>query len=98
MPLGTRYLSDIAVRKIDSIEDGTLYFEGGNYADETTIVSKTSYEVDPGKYYVFLRYHNTETGVSGFWRTNSDNYINVAKGEEWLVEYDYYGGRIKKIK
>jgi len=93
-PLGSRILSEVAIRKIDRIESSTWHFDGGNYATETTIMSSTDFSVDPGDYYVFFRYMNSSTGSTGWWKTTTP--ITVAIGERWKITYGYSGAEITK--
>lgn len=95
-PSGNRILSEIAIRMVDRVEGGSIYFKEGNYATETSIQSSTSFEVDPGQYYVYFRYQNLSTLSSGWWQTTSDNLIDVAAGEKWTVDYGYSGGSISQ--
>lgn len=87
VPLGNYELSNI---KINRGSDDT------NYANPNTIYSSTSYDVPPGHYYVYLHYENLDTGVDGWWQTTSDTQFDVATGDEWVIEYGYFGGDISK--
>ncbi len=97
-PQGNYFLSDIAIRKIGSIEGSTLNFEGPNYADPDGITSTTKYPVPQGKYYVFLRYFNRNSGVSGWWKTTGDKLVNVGSKEHKTVTYGFSGGRVSEIE
>jgi hypothetical protein len=95
-PEGTRTLSEINVRQVIIASDGTGSLGEKNYATQSTISRTTSFLVDPGVYYVFFRYYNTSSGVSGWWQTTSAKYITVNVGDTWLISYGYYGGSITK--
>lgn len=87
-PLRGYLLSDIAIRRVASVdEEGVASYEEQNYAMETEIHFATTYTVPVGEYYVFLRYHDFNTGYSGWWQTLSPNRIHVAAGENWVVKY-----------
>lgn len=84
VPLGDYLLDDI---NIDRDSDDT------NYADPSAISDRTSYEVPPGTYDIFLRYHNLDSGVSGVWQSSS---FDVAEGDDWVAEYGYFGGDVER--
>ncbi len=96
-PMGNRILSEIAIREVDKVEDGQIHFTGGNYANEKTeIMDATTYEVKPGKYYVYFRYKNMNSLVGGFWQTTSANLIDIKENESYTIKYGYNGGTIVK--
>jgi hypothetical protein len=96
-PEGNYLFSKIAIRKVESFDSNTVHFASThNYAEETEIYSATTYDVDPGLYYVFLKYKNLDTLSTGWWQTTNDKLIKVDVGDEWTIDYGYFGGTIGK--
>lgn len=88
VPMGNYRLSEIVIRRDEE--------KNKNYADPASITGRTSYDVPPGYYYVFLRYKNLETDVSGWWQTTNDTKFTVEAGDSWSIEYGYSGGTVKQ--